>query len=255
MATRYCLFIMLAAVMAPFLGASAAENDVRLEGEPVDILCYFGGKSGGEHADCAKSCVEKGLPIGFVTKDDDGKKQMYLVMGADEKPAKDYMAKYMGEMVLSEGKVVDKDGLKILTVSRTIVISTESVVPSVTTGAEDSVEVSLTGEPVDVQCYLKGRSGEAHASCAKTCAEKDLPIGFATVDDDGKEHLYLVMGADQKPAKGIMLEHMGKEVTATGTLATKNGMKILTVSKVEAVEEDDDWFPSEGVGSGSIQNQ
>ena len=52
-----------------------------------------------------------------------------------------------------------------------------------------------------------------------------------------------------------MAEHMGKEVTATGTLTIKDGMTILSVSKVEAIADDDDWFPSEGVGSGSIQNQ
>ncbi len=136
-----------------------------------------------------------------------------------------------------------------------IVALAASLVPIVSAGAEDSVEVSVTGEPVDIQCYLMGRSGEAHASCAQTCAEKGQPIGFATIDDDGIEHLYLVMGAEQKSAKEIMIEHMGKEVTATGTLVTKDGMKILIVSKVEAAEEDEDWFPSEGVGSGSIQNQ
>lgn len=130
-----------------------------------------------------------------------------------------------------------------------------SLTPMVSAGAEDSVEVSVTGEPVDIQCYLSGRSGEAHASCAQTCAENGQPIGFATVDDDGKELLYLVMGADRKPAKEIMAGHMGKEVTATGTLVTKEGMKILTVSKVEASTDDEDWFPSEGIGSGSIQNQ
>ena len=59
----------------------------------------------------------------------------------------------------------------------------------------------------------------------------------------------------KKYDKEMMLENMGKEVTATGTLVTKDGMKILTVSKVEAAADDDDWFPSEGVGSGSIQNQ
>ncbi len=129
------------------------------------------------------------------------------------------------------------------------------VVPIVSVGAEDAQEVSVTGEPVDIQCYLGGRSGEAHASCAASCAESGLPIGFVTIDDEGKEHLYLVMGADRKPAKDYMLEHMGQEVTATGTLVIKDGMKVLTVSKVEAAEDDEDWFPSEGLGSGSIQNQ
>lgn len=136
-----------------------------------------------------------------------------------------------------------------------IAVLAVSLIQMVSAGAEDAVELSITGEPVDIQCYLSGRSGEAHAACAQTCAEKGQPIGFATLDDDGKEQLYLVMGAGHKSAKEMMVEHMGKEVTATGTLVTKDGMKILTVSKVEAAADDDDWFPSEGVGSGSIQNQ
>ena len=136
-----------------------------------------------------------------------------------------------------------------------IAVLAASLIQMVSAGAEDAVEVSITGEPVDIQCYLSGRSGEAHASCARTCAEKGQPIGFATVDDDGKEQLYLVMGATHKSPKEIMAEHMGKEVTATGTLTIKDGMTILSVSKVEAIADDDDWFPSEGVGSGSIQNQ
>ncbi len=128
-------------------------------------------------------------------------------------------------------------------------------VPIVSIGAEEPQEVSVTGEPVDIQCYVGARSGEAHASCATSCAESGLPIGFVTVDDEGKEHLYLVMGAEHKSAKDYLAEHMGQEVTATGTLVTKDGMKVLTVSKVEAAEDDEDWFPSEGIGSGSIQNQ
>ena len=140
-------------------------------------------------------------------------------------------------------------------VSVVLAVLTAFFVPIVSTGAEEAQEVSITGEPVDIQCYLDGRSGEGHASCAKSCAEKGLPIGFVTVDDEGKEHLYLVMGGKHKPAKDYMLEHMGQEVTATGTTVTKDGMKVLTVSKVEAATDDEDWFPSEGIGSGSIQNQ
>ena len=136
-----------------------------------------------------------------------------------------------------------------------IAVLAASLIQMVSAGAEDAVEVSVTGEPVDIQCYLGGRSGEAHASCAASCAESGLPIGFVTVDDEGKEHLYLVMGGKHKPAKDYMLEYMGQEVTATGTLVTQDGMKVLTVSKVEAATDDEDWFPSEGIGSGSIQNQ
>lgn len=132
---------------------------------------------------------------------------------------------------------------------------TASLIPMAYVGAAEPEVVSVTGEPVDIQCYLSGRSGEAHASCARTCVEGGQPVGFVVLEDDGKEHLYLVIGADRKPAKDFMAQHMGQEVTATGTFATKDGMKILTVTKVEAAEDDEDWFPSEGVGSGSIQNQ
>ena len=140
-------------------------------------------------------------------------------------------------------------------VSLVVAALTAFFVPIVSAGEEEPQPVSITGEPVDIQCYLGGRSGEAHASCAKSCAESGLPIGFVTVDDEGKEHLYLVMGAERRPAKDYMAEHMGQEITATGTLVTKDGLKVLTVSKVEAAADDEDWFPSEGVGTGSIQNQ
>ena len=126
-------------------------------------------------------------------------------------------------------------------------------VPAV--GATASEEVVLIGEPVDIQCYTSGRSGEAHASCARTCAESGLPVGFLAFNDDGTETLYLVMGADRKPAQEYMAEFMGYEVSATGTVSEKDGMKILTVSAVEEAGDDEDWLPSEGVGSGSIQNQ
>lgn len=116
MKTGYAIAVlMLTLVLMPVLSASAEE--VVLKGEPVDIQCYLGGQSGAGHASCATSCAEKGLPIGFVTKGEDGKEQMYLVMGADRKPAKDYMAEHMGQNVTAKGTVTEKNGLKILTVS------------------------------------------------------------------------------------------------------------------------------------------
>lgn len=129
------------------------------------------------------------------------------------------------------------------------------LVPTYAVEAAESEDVVLVGEPVDIQCYIAGRSGEAHASCARTCADSGLPIGFLAFNDDGTETMYLVMGAEHKDAKDYMGELMGYEVTATGKVTEKNGMKILTVSAVEELEDDMDWLPSEGVGSGSIQNQ
>ena len=106
MTKRYCFFlIVVAMLMTPFVGVSA-EDEVTLKGEPVDIQCYLTGLRGEGHASCAKSCAEKGLPIGFVTKSEDGKEQMYLVMGGNKKAAKDYMAEHMGKIVQAKGTVV-----------------------------------------------------------------------------------------------------------------------------------------------------
>jgi hypothetical protein len=92
-------------------------------------------------------------------------------------------------------------------------------------------EVTLKGEPVDMNCYLGGKSGEGHAACAKACAGKGNPIGFV-VEKDGKKHMYLVLGGGGKAAKDLMTEHMGKQVNAVGTVVEKDGMKVITVSKV-----------------------
>jgi hypothetical protein len=119
--------------------------------------------------------------------------------------------------------------------------------------AEDQ---TLTGEPVDIACYLGGKSGEGHAACAKACADKGQPIGLAVKGADGKTSLYLVMGGGGKAAKDLMGEHMGKQVTVTGAVTEKEGMKIITASKVEAAPAKSaalQWTPAQ-TGTASIQN-
>ena len=107
-----------------------------------------------------------------------------------------------------------------------------AMTPMMVSGADDE-EVTLTGEPVDINCFLTGKSGPGHAACAKTCAENGNPVGLFVKDGD-KEELYLVIGADGKSAKDAIAEHMGKQVKATGKVTVKGGMKVIAVSKVEA---------------------
>ena len=112
------LFVAMMALAAIALiphFVSAADGEATLKGEPVDINCYMTGKSGEGHAACAKSCAEKGNPIGFVVKDGD-KSQLYLVVGHG-KAAKDIMAPLMGKQVTAKGTVKDLDGMKVFEVS------------------------------------------------------------------------------------------------------------------------------------------
>ena len=86
---------------------------------------------------------------------------------------------------------------------------------------------TLTGEPVDIKCYLAGQSGPGHAACATGCAKKGLPIGLLTTEGD-KKVLYLVMGAD---AAAKVSDHMGKQVEMTGKVSEKDGLKVIEVTE------------------------
>jgi hypothetical protein len=115
--------------------------------------------------------------------------------------------------------------------------------------ADEPVDVILSGEPVDMVCYLGGKSGEGHAACATACVTKGNPIGLV-VEEDGKRVLYLVLADGGKAAKDLFAEHMGTIVDVTGKASKKDGMSIIVASEVSAEEEE--WFPEDVVGAGSV---
>lgn len=121
-----------------------------------------------------------------------------------------------------------------------------------TFAADEAVEVTLSGEPVDITCYLGGKSGEAHAGCATACANKGNPIGLV-VEEGDKKTLYLVLGAGA-PAKDLLAAHMGKIVDVTGKASAKEGMHVLVASAVAeaGAAEEEEWFPEEVVGGASV---
>ena len=87
-----------------------AEGPRTVTGEVLDLTCYLGhGASGEEHANCAKTCIESGLPVGL--KGQDGK--TYLVVG-DHKPVNKQLAAYAGQTVTLRGKVTMQDGIHLL---------------------------------------------------------------------------------------------------------------------------------------------
>jgi len=79
----------------------------------------------------------------------------------------------------------------------------------------DGTDVTLTGEIVDLSCYLaSGKKGRVHKTCAQRCAERGLPIGILT--GDGKVYLLLEDHANEQPYEdakklaGIQAEIKGK---------------------------------------------
>ena len=100
--------------------------------------------------------------------------------------------------------------------------------PSVTVARADDAK-SLTGEVVDLMCYLDhGAKGEKHAGCAQKCIKSGGPVGLLTADNQ----LYLVIGSHE-PMNETLAPQAGKTVTLTGKVVERNGMKMIENAKLE----------------------
>lgn len=95
-------------------------------------------------------------------------------------------------------------------------------------------EQTLTGEVVDVTCYVehnKSALGPAHADCAKKCIKSGLPVAIKV-----GETLYLATKADHTPANGMLERYAGEQVEVHGKVMERDGQHLVAVSKVERVQ-------------------
>lgn len=98
--------------------------------------------------------------------------------------------------------------------------------------AASSGSVALTGEVVDVFCYMshgKDGLGPKHASCAKKCISGGLPVAIRS-----NGALYLVAMSDHNPANQTLANFAGKDVTVHGKVTEQDGMKFIAVEHVGA---------------------
>jgi hypothetical protein len=95
--------------------------------------------------------------------------------------------------------------------------------------AEKAAPVTLTGEILDMYCYMDHKAtGPDHAKCATSCIKKGLPIGFLTADGT----VYLVIGKDHEPANAMVADFAGKQSTITGKIVEQGGMKAIEIASI-----------------------
>ena len=86
-----------------------------------------------------------------------------------------------------------------------------------------SSEVTVTGEVLDMACYLDhGAHGAKHTDCAKKCISSGLPVGLKGTD--GKT--YLLIG-DHMPANDELAKHAAETITVKGKLVERDGINLL----------------------------
>ena len=99
---------------------------------------------------------------------------------------------------------------------------------------------TLTGEVVDVSCYLQlGKRGEAHIPCGQKCVRSGQPIGLLT--DRGK--LYLVIPEEHHPRRdgqASLVERfadlMAQRVRVTGMVTSEGDYRAIFVRSMPEKE-------------------
>ena len=87
---------------------------------------------------------------------------------------------------------------------------------------------SVTGEVVDLACYLgHGGAGAGHADCAKKCIASGLPVGIKSGGT-----IYLAISGEHGTANVELASLASKTVTVEGKITEKDGMHLIAISKV-----------------------
>src|SRR5262245_32707544 len=116
---------------------------------------------------------------------------------------------------------------------------TETTTKAATTPEQKAVlehgkVTTITGELVDVSCYLQlGKKGEAHIACGSDCIKHGQPAGI--LDKSGKLTVLFVEEHDPRRYGQIDIKEklaglVAKQVTATGMLSEKDGYAALYIS-------------------------
>ena len=92
-------------------------------------------------------------------------------------------------------------------------------------------EMTVSGEVVDVACYLMGDAkGPDHAKCAAACAKNGSALGILTAD--GKLYVSLLPDDHKNNPNHLLIDHVGHTVEAKGLVRTKGGVQGIMLKSV-----------------------
>ena len=98
-------------------------------------------------------------------------------------------------------------------------------------------EMTLTGEVIDVKCYLTGMmggKGEDHKQCALDCIKGGLPVGIL---EEKTESVYVVVPkGGMKGANEELAPFIAQKVKLIGIMVNKGGERFFLYTKMEGVK-------------------
>lgn len=95
-------------------------------------------------------------------------------------------------------------------------------------------EKSVTGEVVDMGCYLGHEAhGAKHIACGTKCVANGMPMGLLTAQGG----LYLItMNHDNADPYNELKKMVGKNVTVSGAVNERGGVKGIEATKLVAAK-------------------
>jgi hypothetical protein len=97
-------------------------------------------------------------------------------------------------------------------------------------------EMTVSGEVVDVACYLMtDAKGPDHAKCAAACAKNGSALGILTAD--GKLYVSLLPDDHKNNPNHMLMDHIGHTVEAKGLVRVKGGVQGMMIKSVAMAEK------------------
>ncbi len=114
--------------------------------------------------------------------------------------------------------------------------------------SSDPKTVSLTGEIVDLNCYMAaGAHGAGHKQCALMCLKAGAPAGLLT--HSGKVYL-IVSGHGTDPSTKAM-KYVADQVKVQGMVYKRGGLDAVNIKTISASTQDAPTKSSNSSGGGS----
>lgn len=93
--------------------------------------------------------------------------------------------------------------------------------------------VTLTGEVVDLSCYLQvGKHGDKHKDCGQKCVRNGQPVGLVTADGS----VYMLIDEEHDPRRDgltafrqFCVDNMANVIKVNGTATNVDGQKAVYV--------------------------
>jgi len=117
-----------------------------------------------------------------------------------------------------------------------LVVGMLSAIPLTAQEKKMEKEMTVSGEVVDVACYMMGDAkGEGHIKCATACAKGGGSLGILTAD--GKVYVSLLPDDHKNNPNAILMDHIGHNVEAKGFVRAKGGTQGLMIKSVSMVKK------------------